>query len=185
MKLCSLNTRYRVMMSFLLVALLFFPGETQNNFIDWKADRKLTWKDFTARPLTNTDNVALTSSSINFKFGYGSSGFRYSIFCQFDKSRSWGRVKNDYILAHEQGHFDIAEIHARKLKKALSNYKYKESTASIEVNKLYEDIMKQHHEMQNLYDLQTDHSRKSDQQAEWLKKIAAQLKEMEPYADYR
>ena len=173
------------MKSILLVVLMVFPTEKQNHLIDWKSDRKLTWKDFEGKAVSKSDNAALTSSNINFKFGYGSSGFNYSITCQFDKSRSWVRIKNDLILAHEQGHFDIAEIHARKLKKALGNYKYNENSVSTDINKLYADIMKQHHERQNLYDLETDHSRKTDQQVEWLKKIVAELKEMEAYANYQ
>ena len=143
------------------------------------------YRDFEAKALSNTDNAALTSSNINFQFGYGSSGFRYSITCRFDKSRSWVRVKTDHILLHEQGHFDIAEIHARKLKKALSEYKYNEATVSADLNKLYEELMKQHHEMQNLYDQQTDHSRNNEKQAEWLKKIVDELKSLMEYADYK
>ena len=173
------------MLSHLVIVFLFFSGDQQSKLVDWSANRKLVWKDFTGKAVANTDNAALTSSSINFKFGYGSSGLTYSINCQFDKSRSWVKVKSDYILAHEQGHFDIAEIHARKLKKALSSYTYKESTASADINKLYENIMKQHHVMQNEYDRETDHSRKNDQQSAWLKKIASELKGMEMYANYR
>jgi len=153
--------------------------------IDWKSDRKLTWKDFQASPVSNTDNAALTSSNINFQFGYGSSGFRYSITCRFDKSRSWVRIKNDHILSHEQGHFDIAEIHARKLKKALSEYKYNESTVSADINKIYQELMKQHHEMQILYDQQTDHSRNYPKQAEWAKKIEEALNDSVVYANYK
>ncbi len=173
------------MKSLLLVFLIVLPTQKKTNLIDWDAGRKLTWNDFEAKAQDNSDNVALTSTHINFKFGYGSSGFTYSITCQFDKSRSWVKIKNNYILAHEQGHFDIAELHARKLKKALSTYVFKEATASSDVNKLYEELMKQYQEMQNSYDRQTDHSRKTDQQEAWLKKIIAALNEMKAYAHYR
>jgi len=173
------------MTKFFLLILFFFPGKQPNHMIDWKPDRKLTWKDFEAKPLVQTDNAALTSSNINFKFGYGSAGFHYSITCRFDKSRSWVKIKTDHILAHEQGHFDIAEIHARKLKKALSEYKYNEATVSADINKIYEGLMKQHHEMQSLYDQQTDHSRNNEKQEEWLKKIADALNGSMMYADYK
>ena len=173
------------MTKFFLLVLFFLPGNQPSNMIDWKADRKLTWKDFEAKPLAQTDNAALTSSNINFQFGYGPNGFRYSITCRFDKSRSWVKIKTDHILAHEQGHFDIAEIHARKLKKALSEYKYNESTVKVEINKIYQELMKQHHEMQSLYDNQTDHSRNNEKQAEWEKKIADALSSSVAYADYK
>ena len=175
------------MVKFLLLAAFFFSPATgsQSHLIDWKPERKLTWADFQGEPVTGSDNAALTSSNINFTFGFGSSGFKYSISCRFDKQRSWVRVKNDHILSHEQGHFDIAELHARKLKKALAAYKYRESTVNADINKLYNDIMAAHHEMQTTYDQQTDHSRKFDKQAEWLTKIAEELKAMEAYANYK
>lgn len=170
---------------FPVLFLSFSQQENKTNFIDWSAERKLTWKDFLGKPVLGTDNAALTSSHINFNFGYGSSGFKYSITCRFDKTRSWVRVKTDYILAHEQAHFDIAEIHARKLKRALDSYKFNEATASEDVNNIYERVMKEHHRMQQEYDLETDHSRKPAKQQEWLKKIAAELKTLEPFANYR
>jgi hypothetical protein len=175
------------MVKILLLSLLFYPaaGGSQSHLIEWKADRKLSWADFQGAPVSGTDNAALTSSNINFNFGYGSNGFRYSISCRFDKSRSWVRVKNDHILAHEQAHFDIAELHARKLKKALSSYKYREATVNNDLNRIYDTVMKEHHQMQTQYDQETDHSRKFDKQAEWLTKVAGELKAHDAYANYK
>lgn len=174
-------------MKIFLVSLLLasFVSDDQGNLIPWKADRRLTWADFKAKPLQGTDNAALTSSNINFNFGYGTKGFTYSISCNFDKSRSWARVKTDYILAHEQAHFDIAEIHARKLNKALAKYQYNEQTASKDLNKIYDQIMAEHHQMQLLYDKETNHSILQDKQKEWLKKVSEQLKSLEAYANYK
>ncbi|MBC7849999.1 MAG: DUF922 domain-containing protein [Chitinophagaceae bacterium] len=175
------------MVKYFFLTLLFFPLQQaqEAHLIDWKGDRKLTWKDFQGEPVLKTDNAALTSSNINFQFGYGSSGFRYSITCRFDKSRSWVRVKNDHILAHEQAHFDIAELHARKLKKALSSYKYNERTVSNDINRIYEAIMKGHHQMQTDYDQQTDHSRNFEKQSEWEIKVAEQLLALQSFANYK
>ena len=110
---------------------------TQSNLLEWSVDRKLTWKDFRAQPDKNSTNAALTSSSINIEFGYNNSGLKYKIKCRFDQNLSWGRIKNDYILAHEQGHFDIAEIHARKLHKLLKAYKFNNRTVAKDVNRIY------------------------------------------------
>ena len=94
-------------------------------------------------------------------------------------------MKNDYILSHEQGHFDIAEIHARLLNKQLKVYSVNDiSKVSKEVNKIYEKTMDQLREMQNVYDSETNFSIKTAKQQEWLKKISEELKELEPYAAY-
>jgi|ADGO01.1.fsa_nt_gi hypothetical protein len=91
---------------------------TNNSLIDWSASRKLTWDDFKGPVDPESKNAALTTSSINIEFGYDGTGLEYSIKCTFNKERSWVRIRNAEVLAHEQGHFDLAEIHARKLNKA-------------------------------------------------------------------
>jgi len=171
------------MIKYLLLAISLVGF--QANLIPWKADRKLTWDDFKAKPLQGTENAALTSSNINFSFRYGTKGFTYSISCNFDKSRSWVRLKTDYILAHEQAHFDIAEIHARKLNKALGEYKYNEKTVSEDVNKIYDRLMQEHHQMQVQYDRETNHSIIHEKQKEWLKKVSTTLNSLSAYANYK
>jgi hypothetical protein len=163
-------------------ALLF---QKADNLIDWSAKRKLTWNDFQGSWSPSSPNAALTSSSINVEFGYDNSGLTFSIRCRFNKDKSWGKIKNDYILSHEQGHFDIAEIHARKLNKALKKYVFNSKTVSTDINKIYEAVMKEHHALQEQYDLETDHSREMAKQLEWDKRIRDLLAEYQPYENYR
>lgn len=156
-----------------------------NNLIPWNASRKLTWSDFTGSPDPHSTNAALTSSNINIEFGYDEEGFQYSIKCSFDKNRSWVRIKNNEVLAHEQGHFDIAEIYARKLNKLMKAYRFNAKTAGTDINQLYENAMKQHRQTQLQYDQETDYSRNKPKQLEWLKKIDADLKSLELFANYQ
>ncbi|OQP67775.1 DUF922 domain-containing protein [Niastella populi] len=156
-----------------------------NNLIPWSASRKLSWSDFTGSPDPRSTNAALTSSNINIEFGYDEEGFQYSIKCSFDKNRSWVRIKNNEVLAHEQGHFDIAEIYARKLNKLMKAYRFNAKTAGTDINQLYENAMKQHRLVQQQYDQETDYSRNKSKQQEWLKKIEADLKSLELFANYQ
>jgi hypothetical protein len=156
-----------------------------NNLIPWSASRKLTWSDFTGRPDPNSPNAALTSSNINIDFSYNEKGFTYFITCNFNKNRSWVRIRNNDVLTHEQGHFDIAEIYARKLNKLMKAYQFNEETAGNDVNQLYETTMKQHRQTQIQYDQETDYSRNRPKQEEWLKKISDDLKSLEAFANYQ
>lgn len=156
-----------------------------NNLIPWSAARKLTWDDFKGTPDPHSSNAALTSSNINIELGYNDKGFQYSIKCTFDKNRSWVRIKNNDVLAHEQGHFDIAEIYARKLNKLMKAYRFNAKTAGTDVNLLYENTMKQHRQIQTQYDVETDYSRNKQKQDEWLKKMHDDLKGLEAYANYQ
>jgi predicted secreted Zn-dependent protease len=164
--------------------LLFVTGVQTHELIAWHASRKLTWADFKGTPDAHSTNAALTSSNIHVDFGYNEEGFQYTIQCNFDKHRSWVRIRNSDVLVHEQGHFDIAELYARKLNKALKAYRFNAKTAAHDLNQLYEGLMKEHRQLQTQYDQETDHSRNKPRQEEWLKKIAADLKSLEGFANY-
>ena len=88
------------------------------------------------------------------------------------------------MLQHEQGHFDLAELYARKLNKALKEYTFNAQTINKDVNSIYEKIMAEQHKAQNRYDLETDFSRNKSRQAMWSSKIANDLKMLEPFAGY-
>src|SRR5688572_9907281 len=129
-----------------LILILMLCGtqsvaQQNKDVIEWKESYRLNWEDFQAQPPESAKNAALTSSRILINFTYSDEALRFSINCQFDKSRSWGRVKNDHILAHEQGHFDITEIHARKLNKTMKAYRFRSSTVSKDVNEIYQKIV--------------------------------------------
>ena len=173
------------MKTWLLVLLLPLQIFAQrSNLVPWSLERRLTWNDFQGSVPANAPNAALTSSTIGFNYGYSETGFTYSITCSFDKKLSWGRIKNAYILGHEQGHFDIAELYARKFNKALANYKVNHRTLKSDVNNLYMSLMQEHSRTQNQYDDETDFSRNPDEQLRWLKKIDKMLDDYKAYANY-
>ncbi|HUR12586.1 MAG TPA: DUF922 domain-containing protein [Flavitalea sp.] len=169
--------------SFLLVT--FLQGNDPSHLIDWNEERRLNWSDFKGEPDPGSTNAALTSSSITIEFGYSNRSMSYRIKCRFNTSSSWGRIKNDLILSHEQGHFDLAELHARKLNKALKAYVFNSRTVSRDVNAIYDSIMREHHIIQQEYDEETDHSRRPVAQSKWEKKISEELTMLEKYRNYR
>jgi len=176
---------FKSLATVLLVVFFSFGWQTDRNTIQWEAGHRLGWDDFKSIPDESATNAALTSSSINFKYNYSSDkGFSYTIACLFEKKSSWGRVKTDYILAHEQGHFDIAEIYARKLYKTIKAYNFNPATAQKEVPAMYRKIMKDLAAMQNQYDSETDYSREKEEQAEWFVKISQQLNSLKTFAAY-
>jgi Bacterial protein of unknown function (DUF922) len=160
--------------------------QKEDNTILWNSGHRLVWSDFRGSPDGGRDDAALTSSGIEFSYRIdGRGGFTWHIACLFDKNKSWVRVKNDYILAHEQGHFDITEIFARKLNRQLKEYHVNRDQVTKEVPALYQAIMKEQFEMENRYDEETDNSRIKNKQAAWLEKIKRDLNASERYADYK
>ena len=163
---------------------LFVLAQNEES-IQWSANKKLDWDDYLAKPSSTSDAAAITSTSIGIEYHVKNNVFTYAVTCLFSKTRSWGRDKTDYILQHEQGHFDITEIFARKLAKELSDYKFDPENYEHEVNNIYKRIMDEKEKYQDLYDLETDFSRNKEKQAEWLEKIRAELTRSTAFANLR
>jgi hypothetical protein len=160
------------------------PREENEEFIPWTITRRLEWEDFLCAPKNNTDAVASTSTSLGIAYQVEDGQLTYSISCNFSKHKSWGLLKTEYILSHEQGHFDITEIFARKLYKALSEYQFNRRTYRKDVNDIYKAIVEEKENMQADYDGESDHSRNRRIQYDWLQKIDQMLDETAPYANY-
>jgi hypothetical protein len=160
------------------------PVNETEEFITWTNDRLLTWEDFKCEPRTGTDAVASTSTSLGIAYQLIDGELNYDITCNFSKVKSWGLMKTDYILAHEQGHFDITEIFARKLYEALQNYDFNKKTFKRDISEIYQSIVKQKEEFQKMYDGETDHSRNRKVQYEWLEKIQKMIDETQAFEMY-
>jgi hypothetical protein len=159
-------------------------ADETTEYIPWMPSQRLSWEDFQCEPKRGTDAVASTSTSLGIAYQLQNGKLTYHITCNFSKVKSWGLMKTDYILAHEQGHFDITEIFARKLNEALQNYEFNKRSFKKDINEIYQNIVAQKEEFQKMYDSDSDHSRNRKQQYDWLIKIQKLLDETETYAMY-
>ncbi len=158
--------------------------EAGEDALTWSSGRKLNWSDYKASPNPKSDAAATTSTSLSIDYHISAEHFSYTIKSWFSRSRSWGRDKTDYILSHEQGHFDIAEVYARKLHQRMSAYQFNKRTYQKELNSIYNEVADEKAAVQQQYDRETRHSIDKEKQAEWLKKISKMLEELKDFADY-
>jgi hypothetical protein len=158
--------------------------EENSEYIPWITRRMLNWEDFQSAPKRNTEAVASTSTSLGLSYQVSRGQLSYEVTCNFSKLKSWGLVKTDYILSHEQGHFDITELFARKLHESLSKYQFNKRTYKEDINRIYQSVVNAKEEMQNAYDGETDHSRKRRIQREWEEAIEKMLEQSAPYSNY-
>lgn len=163
----------------LLVLLL--PDE---DYIKWQEDRKLTWDDFKAAPQKLGNTAAMTTTHLGFSYSVTNGKVAYKIDCRFEKIKSWGLVKNDWILKHEQGHFDIAEIFARKLNRSINEYQFNRSSFQKDLDAIYKSVVDDKEKFQQQYDDETDYSRNKNKQEEWLMNIESELKQSKFWAVY-
>ncbi len=164
---------------FLLVAPLISNDEEK---IIWSDERKLTWEDFRGTPKSWGTYVASTSSGISFSYSIGVRGgqldLKYSVESNFYPQSSWYNAEevDDYILRHEQTHFDITELHARIFRKVLAESEF-DLDPQDELSDLYEEVEQARRAMQQLYDKETDHSNIRDAEERWVKYVADRLEE--------
>lgn len=178
----------KYLLKYFLILLLFpsvlFSQSSNEEVLEWDPSRKLSWADYKARPNPDSDAAASTTTYLGINYNITSRSFSYKIYSRFSKTRSWGLHKTAHILSHEQGHFDIAEIFARKLHKKMSEYEFNKKTYNKDLEKIYRDVTKEKEDTQNQYDKETNHSIIKTEQLLWLKKIAAMLEEYADWADY-
>lgn len=146
----------------------------------WSESNKLTWSDFKGTPRIGGNFVASTSSGMSFSFSYtsrnGEVDYDFTNESYFYPESSWykeGEV-SDYILQHEQTHFDISELHSRIFKKRMEETVFT-TNIKTEVRKLYNKVESERVEMQSRYDLETDHSKIMKAEYRWRNFITDQL----------
>ena len=176
-----------------LVFSFAFSWQQPENIIYWSKDRKLTWDDFIGKKNECDGCGAISSVSFFKKIRYKSvtSGMIDSITIEavatFNKNKSFvlSGWQSEKALEHEQGHFDITEIYARKFRKALKEYisKYYDYRLRIDIDEIKNKIDTEWDNEGKLYDEETNFYQFEDEQKRWSEKIAKELKELEQYSD--
>jgi hypothetical protein len=151
-----------------LLLILFIPFSSKP--IPW---RVLSWSDFKGHP--NTANAALTKSVINVVTSENDGRFTYTVECWFVPEESFTRVKNAYVLAHEQLHFDITELYKRKLQLLISAYNGCDSEGDRVFQSNADQLLKEWQATQDQYDNETLHSKDTIAQARWEREIKSKL----------
>lgn len=168
----------------LLIVVLF--TSFSNEKIAWSDEVKLTWEDFKGRPDRSSPFVAMTNSGIVFSYQVTSENGNLSLTteveAQFHPKMSWYKPEkvNNHVLQHEQGHFNITEIHARKLKKAFEAYQVTKNYER-ELTAIFTRIKSERQAMQDRYDKETNHSQNKEKEAEWQTLIHNELKKLEQW----
>lgn len=165
-----------------LVIICSLPAAGQDT-IAWRSAYKLKWTDFKGRPDSASENVAITVANIGYSLSYNKTTYTVKVKCVFEKSKSWTATSDSAVLVHEQGHFDISEIYARKLRKAFREYKFNANTIQADFKEIFTRIRSERKLHNELYDIETNASRNREQQLVWNRKIAEELKALKQYAE--
>jgi hypothetical protein len=152
----------------------------------WSSNNKLKWSDFRGKkPEDASVSYLKAVSSISIiPLPFRKNDILcYKVKLVFEKYESWKTDTADYLLGHEQLHFDIAELSVRKLRKAIRGIMEASPNPTSEdfflvIDKLYAESG----DMQEAYDKDTAHGIIAESQAKWRKKVCLELKQLKQYA---
>ena len=171
----------------LVSLLLLLVSPNPEDTLLWRDDLKLTWNDFKGKKDIQTDAVAVTASGITFAYSVRKANnrivdFKANVEAHFYPNKSWviSELADDYILAHEQLHFDITELHVRKFRQQISQVKVSQNLDRI-LNGLHQNINKELATMQNRYDTESNNSINKEAQAKWFVLVGKELTKYEAY----
>ena len=99
--------------------------------------------------------------------------------------------KNEYVLNHEQKHFDTAKIYKRKLQQRIKKEIKGKKDLDRKFNQLYHEVYTEYYDFQKKYDSETLHGTIVEKQQEFDVLIAdmlvqqGQKKQNSPFRDYK
>lgn len=181
---------YKVFSSaiFILLLLLSSIGHAQrkSNFIYFDQQAEVNWKNFKGKANKLSSYQALSYTGIELSMSTAPEGLIIHVYTVFNPRKSWTKdKKSDYLLQHEQLHFDITELYARKFRKALKEHKFKAFGAEQfkEVQRLYKIYYTELEKFQSLYDKESDHSKNKAQEAQWQARVYQELLDLQAYQE--
>lgn len=140
--------------------------------IVWSAEKRLTWADFRATPGPHERLHALTSSDLNVDIACTHDKLSVGVQAVFRPLESWSKSKESApLLAHEQAHFDLTEVHARLLRRNLLQQRMTCHQARTQLQPLVDAAFSTWQKEQDRYDAETRHGLDEKAQARWEKKI--------------
>jgi hypothetical protein len=154
-----------------------------SDVILWQENRLLTWDDFKGKPAkrfaaasTNYDIL----KSIDFK---DNTTALIDIKAVFYCKKSWKKEQwiDATVLIHEQKHFDIVELYARKMRKTIKENNYSRLNIKEKTDSLYAIVDKEMDLYQDLYDDETNGSMNSTKQKEWNQKVINEINEFNEF----
>ena len=164
-----------------LAALLVSGDLFSQDTIVWSAGTKLGWEDFVGKADAASPFVAVSVSGIQYKLRFGGNGMSDSVFVVFYRTESWVKTRTAGELVHEQGHFDITEVYARKMRKRLQDFVPRQGSLELQLGMLYDEVERERDAEENRYDRETKHGGDAGRQAVWNKKILDDLDELEEF----
>jgi hypothetical protein len=159
---------------------LFFFTDPVEKFT-YKERPQLSWNDFKGVPPKNAQHFASVNSGMGYRLVSknrdGKLAIDVDVTTYFYPQLSWKKNSNENnqdLLKHEQLHWDISELYARKLRAAYKKY-IPQKNPKKEVDYIFRKFEKERQQTQKAYDLESNHGLLKDAQEKWSAQIREEL----------
>jgi hypothetical protein len=173
------------------ILLLVFPllvlcsFQSEKDRLVWNESRLLSWNDFNGKPEKRFAAASTHYDILKHSTREGNKAV-VTIEAVFFRNMSWKKSSwvNDEVLTHEQKHFDIVELYARKLRKAVLETHYADYNDLLaKLDLLYDKNDQELDKYQDQYDEESDGSMNGEKQREWNKRVSQELENYRKYKD--
>ncbi len=153
----------------------------RNDTIVWRADSLLDKDDFKSR--SKGSAMGFTASGIFLYPSENSGVLVFYVEAIFVKSKSYITKFSDYVLKHEQLHFDVCELYARKLRQKINEIDFKKvKNVQQVIQNAYAKINTEFSREQEKYDKDTEHGLNAAKQQVWADDIQKRIKELDAFS---
>lgn len=156
--------------------------------IAWSATRALAWSDYLGMPDLASDAGATTVYRLSYQERCTDT-YTFSVTSVFQPAESWVRPSvlenpeaRKSLLVHEQGHFDLSEISARKLRRALSRLPHPCAMTAIERRTFVQHYLREDTDAQARYDATTNYGLNQPHQIRAVIEIGRELASLAEFA---
>lgn len=156
-------------------------ADAATNQLSWNEFYKLQWDDFEAEPDKTSLGDAATSVSIRAKPFLVKKQVKYDVVAIFNRNKSWARDRSAELLAHEQLHFDIAELYARKIRKRIRELDHQGVNNIKTYNAAIQELLEESNAVDQQYDIETLHGALTKKQAAWVTRVKEELASLHRY----
>ena len=158
--------------------------------ITWSKNKKLSWSDFKGPVPYDADErtAAATFCGIGFETNTitnSNKDLKIRVYNTFYINDSWARPEemNEYVLAHEQGHFDLCELYTRKLRERMSQARVDVNTLRPTLRGIYEKLQSEYRARQEQYERETAHGVNLSEQERWQEILEKELAASERWSE--
>lgn len=156
----------------------------------WSAARRLAWRDFQGAPPTTAGGPqgAMTAYTLYYAWKCrGGESFDFLAIAGFRPRASWVKniilndtAQNRSALIHEQTHFDLAEVHARTMRRRFAALSAPCRKTDAELEAIARRFVQDEKAEQRRYDEETNNGRLDGPQAAWTETVRRRLAILPP-----